>query len=101
MRHAPVKKRNRERPSCTHCPHKGEACAHRAIPLLGLICNGLSLFVTATVAIKTQPSTPGPAAIAGIILLAVAFILTGIRIWKVSAGASPDGLFIAWDLARF
>ncbi len=47
-----------------------------AIPLLGIVWNGFALFVTATVAIKTHASTPWPAALLGVIVIIVAFILS-------------------------
>tara|TARA_B110000881_G_scaffold159603_1_gene142540 strand:- start:52 stop:306 length:255 start_codon:yes stop_codon:yes gene_type:complete len=54
----------------------GVRWAHWAIPLLGIVWYGFTLFVTATVAIKAHASTPWPAALVGIILIVVAFILS-------------------------
>ncbi|MDY6906367.1 MAG: hypothetical protein SWH61_16975 [Thermodesulfobacteriota bacterium] len=55
---------------------KGERWAHRSIPLIGIIWNGISLWVTATVAIKAHAATPWPAAAAGIVFLAIAYCLS-------------------------
>ena len=55
---------------------RGAQWAHWAIPLLGIVWNGFSLCVTATVAIKTHASTPWPAALVGIIFIIVAFMLS-------------------------
>ena len=55
---------------------RGEKWAHWAIPLLGIIWGGFSLYVSATVAIKTHASSPWPAAIVGIIMMVLAFILS-------------------------
>lgn len=53
-----------------------ERWAHRAIPLIGILWNGISLWVTATVAIKAHAATPWPAAAAGIVFLAIAYCLS-------------------------
>ena len=55
---------------------RGAPWAHWAIPLLGIVWNGFSLYVTGTVAIKTHASTPWPAAVAGTIFMIIAFILS-------------------------
>lgn len=54
----------------------GAQWAHRSIPLLGIIWNGISLWVTTTVAIKAHAATPWPAAAAGIIVLVIAYCLS-------------------------
>ncbi|MDY6824815.1 MAG: hypothetical protein SWH68_13610 [Thermodesulfobacteriota bacterium] len=53
----------------------GARWAHRAIPFLGIVWNGISLWVTATVAVKAGAATPWPAAAAGIVLLVIAYCL--------------------------
>ncbi len=55
---------------------KGAPWAHWAIPLVGIVWNGFTLWVTATVAIKTHALTPWPATLAGIIFIIVAFVLS-------------------------
>ena len=55
---------------------RGAQWAHWAIPLLGIVWNGFSLWVTATVAMKTHASTPWPASIVGLIFVIVAFTLS-------------------------
>ena len=55
---------------------RGEKWAHWAIPIVGIVWSGFSLYVSATVAIKTHASTPWPASIAGIIMIVAAFILS-------------------------
>jgi hypothetical protein len=55
---------------------KGAQWAHWAIPLLGIVWNGFSLYITATIAIKTHASTPWLAALVGIIFIIVAFVLS-------------------------
>lgn len=58
-------------------PYKnGARWAHRAIPFLGILWNGISLWVTTTVAVKANAATPWPAAAAGIVLLAIAYFLS-------------------------
>ena len=55
---------------------RGAQWAHWAIPLVGFIWNGFSLFVTGAVAMKTGASTPWPSAVIGTILIILAFILS-------------------------
>jgi len=55
---------------------RGAQWAHWAIPLLGIVWNGFSLYVTGTVAMKTHASTPWPGAVIGTIFIIVAFILS-------------------------
>lgn len=55
---------------------RGAQWAHWAIPLLGIVWNGFSLCMTATVAIKTHASTPWLGALVGIIFIIVAFVLS-------------------------
>ncbi len=50
--------------------------AHRAIPLLGIVWNGLSLYVTSAVALETGASTPWRVAAAGTVLMIAGFILS-------------------------
>ena len=55
---------------------RGAQWAHWAIPLLGIVWNGFSLYVTGTVAMKTNASTPWPGSVVGTIFIIVAFILS-------------------------
>lgn len=55
---------------------RGAQWAHWAIPLLGIVWNGFSLYVTATVAIKTYASTPWPGVVVVTIFIIIAFILS-------------------------
>lgn len=55
---------------------KGAPWAHWAIPFLGLVSTGFALYVSATVTIKTHALTPWPVALAGIILIVAAFLLS-------------------------
>jgi len=55
---------------------RGAQWAHWAIPLLGIVWNGFSLYVTATVAIKTHASTPWSGVVVGTIFIIIAFILS-------------------------
>jgi len=53
-----------------------ERWAYWAIPIMGYVWNGISLYVTLRVAITTGASTPWVVALIGLIMVTVAFILT-------------------------
>jgi hypothetical protein len=53
-----------------------ERWAYWAIPIPAFLWNGLSLYITAKVAIATGASTPWAGSIIGLIMIAVAFILS-------------------------
>ena len=50
--------------------------AHRAIPLLGIVWNVLSVYVTSVVAAETGASTPWHVAAAGTVFMITGFILS-------------------------
>ncbi len=55
---------------------RGERWAYWAIPIPAFLWNGLSLYITAKVAIATGASTPWAISIIGLIMVALAFILS-------------------------
>ena len=55
---------------------RGERWAYWAIPIIAFLWNGFSLYVTAKVAIATGASTPWAASVIGLVMVAVAFILS-------------------------
>jgi hypothetical protein len=55
---------------------RGERWAYWAIPIPAFLWNGFSLYVTTKVAIATGASTPWPASVIGLVMVAVAFVLS-------------------------
>ena len=55
---------------------RGELWAKRAVPLILMVFNGFCLYVSVTVAAKTDASTPWPLSIAVIIVILAGYIIS-------------------------